>query len=268
MRTWTRFLTALLVLLLIPALLVAQDDDVLSRVLRTKELRVGTSGSQPPFTAKTKEGTLMGYEVELATLLADAMGVKLRFVERPFVELLPALEKGEIDIIMSGMTITPERNVRAAFIGPYIVTGKSIMAKAKRLAALDEMDELNRPTITVAVLDGSTSERFVSNLVPEVKLIATKDYDTAVNMVLNDQVDAMVADYPICVLSVLRHPDAGLAVSDSPLTIEPIGIALPPREFLMHNMIENYLSALDMTGVLEELESRWFEDGSWLIRLP
>jgi polar amino acid transport system substrate-binding protein len=268
MRTWSKLCVALLVLLLIPALLVAQDDDVLSRVLKARELRVGTSGSQPPFTAKTKEGTLMGYEIELAHLLADAMGVRLRFIEKPFVELLPALEKGEIDMVMSGMTITPERNLRVAFVGPYIVTGKSILAKSKRLAALDEMDELNRPTISVAVLDGSTSERFVESLVPKVKLTATKDYETAVNMVLNDQADAMIADYPICVLSLLRHPDAGLAVSDVPLTIEPNGIALPPREFLMHNTIENYLSALDMTGVLQELEQKWFEDGSWLIRLP
>jgi polar amino acid transport system substrate-binding protein len=249
-------------------LLGAEDDKVLNRVLKAGELRVGTSGSQPPFTARTKQGTLMGYEIELAELLANAMRVKPKFVEKPFAELMPALESGEIDVIMSGMTITPERNLRVAFIGPYIVTGKSILAKARRVAALDEMDELNRPTITVAALDGSTSEQFVESIVPNVKLVPAKDYETAVNMVLNDQVDAMVADYPICVLSMLRHPEAGLAVSDVPLTIEPIGIALPPGEFLMHNMIENYLKALDMTGVLQELEEKWFEDGAWLIRLP
>jgi polar amino acid transport system substrate-binding protein len=263
-----RLFALLIVLLVIPGLLVAQDDKVLSRVLKAGELRVGTSGAQPPFTAKTKQGTLMGYEIELAELLANAMGVRPKFVERPFAELMPALEAGEIDVIMSGMTMTPERNLRVAFIGPYIVTGKSILAKAKRVAELDEMDELNRPTITVAVLDGSTSERFVESIVPQVKLVPTKDYETAVNMVLSNEADAMVADYPICVLSMLRHPEAGLAVSDVPLTIEPIGIALPPGEFLMHNMIENYLKALDMTGVLQELEEKWFEDGAWLIRLP
>ena len=263
-----RLICLLLVLLLIPGLLGAQEDKVLSRVLKEGVLRVGTSGAQPPFTAKTKQGTLMGYEIELAELLAKAMGVRPKFVERPFAQLMTALEKGEIDVIMSGMTMTPERNLRVVFIGPYIVTGKSNLAKAKRVAALDEMEEINRPTITLAALDGSTSERFVENIVPQVKLVTTSDYETAVNMVLNDQADAMVADYPICVLSLLRQPEAGLAVSEVPLTIEPIGVALPPGAFLMHNMIENYLRALDMTGVLQELEAKWFEDGAWLIRLP
>lgn len=75
------------------------------------------------------------------------MGVRLRFVERPFAQLLPALEKGEIDVVMSGMTITPDRNLRVAFVGPYIVTGKSILAKARRLAALEMigvLEELER----------------------------------------------------------------------------------------------------------------------------
>ncbi len=124
---------------------------------------------------KSKDGQLMGYEIELANLLTNAMNLKLNFVEKPFSELLQSLEKGEIDVIMSGMTITPERNLKATFVGPYIVSGKSILAKSKRLSALDEMGEINRPTIKVAALEGSTSQRFVEKLAPKVKLVTTKD---------------------------------------------------------------------------------------------
>ncbi len=258
----------LFIILFIPSLLLSQDGRVLNQILKSGELRVGTSGSQPPFTMKSKEGQLMGYEVELAKLLTDAMNLKLTFVEKPFSELLPALEKREIDVIMSGMTITPERNLKFTFVGPYVVSGKSILAKSKRLSALDEMGEINRPTITVAALKGSTSQFFVEKLAPKVKLVPTTDYETAVKMVLEDKVDIMVADYPICVLSILRHPDAGLATLDPPLTIEPIGIALPPDAFQLHNLVENYLNALEIGGVLESLEAKWFQDGSWLIRLP
>jgi polar amino acid transport system substrate-binding protein len=258
----------LFIILFIPSLLLSQDSRVLNQILKSGELRVGTSGSQPPFTMKSKEGQLMGYEVELAKLLTDAMNLKLTFVEKPFSELLPALEKREIDVIMSGMTITPERNLKFTFVGPYVVSGKSILAKSKRLSALDEMSEINRPTITVAALKGSTSQFFVEKLAPKVKLVPTTDYETAVKMVLEDKVDIMVADYPICVLSILRHPDAGLATLEPPLTIEPIGIALPPDAFQLHNLVENYLNALEIGGVLENLEAKWFQDGSWLIRLP
>jgi polar amino acid transport system substrate-binding protein len=258
----------IIIILFLPALLFPQEGKVLKQILKRGELRIGTSGSQPPFTMKAKDGQLMGYEIELAQLLTDAINLKLKFVEKPFSELLPALGKGEVDIIMSGMTITPERNLTFTFVGPYMVSGKSVLAKAKRLSALDEMEEINRPTIKVAALKGSTSQQFVEKLAPDVKLILTDAYEAGVKMVLEDAVDIMVADYPVCVLSILRHPDAGLATLETPLTLEPIGLALPPDAFQLHNLIENYLSALQLTGVLGVLEEKWFQDGSWLIRLP
>lgn len=257
-----------IIILSIPILCFSQDGMVLNKILKSGELRVGTSGSQPPFTMKSKEGQLMGYEVDLAKLLTDALNLKLKFVEKPFSELLPALERGEIDVIMSGMTITPERNLKCSFVGPYIVSGKSILAKSKRIYDLDEMGEINRPTIKAAALKGSTSQRFVEKLAPNIELFSTADYETAVKMVLEDKVDIMIADYPICQLSILRHPDAGLATLEEPLTIEPIGIALPPNAFQVHNLIANYMNALQIGGVLRDLEAKWFQDGSWLIRLP
>lgn len=257
-----------IIILFIPTVLFSQENGALDRILKRGELRVGTSGSQPPFTMKSKEGQLMGYEIDIANLLADAMNLKFTFVAKPFSELLPALEKGEIDVVMSGMTITPERNLKFTFAGPYTVSGKSILAKSARLSALDEMGEINRPTIKVAALKGSTSQTFVEKFAPEVKLIPTADYNTAVKMVLQDEADIMIADYPICVLSILRHPEAGLATLDAPLTIEPIGIALAKGAFQLHNLVENYLNALQIGGVLENLEAKWFDDGSWLIRLP
>jgi len=257
-----------IIILSIPILCFSQDGMVLNKILKSGELRVGTSGSQPPFTMKSKEGQLMGYEIDLAKLLTDALNLKLKFVEKPFSELLPALERGEIDVIMSGMTITPERNLKCSFVGPYIVSGKSILAKSKRIYDLDEMGEINRPTIKAAALKGSTSQRFVEKLAPNIELFSTADYETAVKMVLEDKVDIMIADYPICQLSILRHPDAGLATLEEPLTIEPIGIALPPNAFQVHNLIANYMNALQIGGVLRDLEAKWFQDGSWLIRLP
>ncbi len=87
-------------------------------------------------------------------------------------------------------------------------------------------------------------------------------------MVMEDEVDIMVVDYPICVLSILRHPEAGLATLETPLTIEPIGVALPRDAFQLHNLVENYLNGLLLGGVLQNLEVKWFQDSSWLIRLP
>ena len=229
-------MTLLFIILCLPAFLFPQTGKVLSKIYKSGELRIGTSGSQPPFTMKSKEGQLIGYEIELARLLTDAMNLKLKFVQKPFSELLPALEKGEVDIVMSGMTITPERNINFTFIGPYILSGKSILVKSKRVSALDEIGKINRNTVSVATLKGSTSQKFVEKIIPNAKLVTTSDYDSAVKMVLEDKVSMMIADYPVCVLSVMRYPEADLATLDEPLTIEPIGMALPPDAFQLYNL--------------------------------
>jgi len=166
------------------------------------------------------------------------------------------------------MTMTPERNLKAAFVGPYVVSGKSILTKSSTLASIRQAEEIDQAQIKLAALAGSTSQRFVEKVLPKATLIATKDYDTAVKAVLDGSVDGMVADYEICALSMLRYPDAGLASLAEPLTIEPIGVALAPGDSLLLNMVENYLGALEAVGVFDELEKKWFEDGSWLIQVP
>ena len=246
----------------------AVEAPALSRIVKAGELRVGMSGTQPPFTVKSKSGKLIGFEVDVANLLASAMGVELTLVEKPFGQLLSALEAGEVDLVMSGMTMTPERNLRVAFVGPYIVSGKSILTKSSTLAAIQETEDIDQSQVKLVALAGSTSEKFVKKVLPKTQLTTTKDYDEAVAAVLGGGADAMVADFPICALTVLRHPDAGLATLARPLTIEPIGVALPAGDSLLLNMVENYLGALEGIGLLDELEKKWFEDGSWLIQIP
>ena len=238
----------------------------LQNIVKKGEIRIGMSGNQPPYTMKAKSGELIGFEVDIAEALAESMGVELKLVELPFAELMGALEGGTIDAVMSGMTITPSRNLTAMFAGPYSLSGKSILTKSKVLAEIAEADQANKKQYKIACLKGSTSEKFVQLLMPEAQMITVDKYDDGVSMVLKDGADAMVADYPICILSVLRYGNEGLVTLDSPLTIEPIGMALPAKDVHFHNLIDNYLSSLALSGALDLLEAYWFEDGSWLLQ--
>jgi len=225
------------------------------------------TGNQPPYSMKTKTDRLMGYEVDLATILAESMGVKLNMVELPFSELMPALQNGKIDAVMSGMTITPERNMKALFAGPYTLSGKSILTKSKVLAQISEAEEANLKKYKITCLKGSTSERFVRAFMPNTEVIPVENYDTGVDMVLNDQADALVADVAICLVTLLRYQDEELVTLEEPLTIEPIGMALPPGDPQFLNLVENYLSALELYGALELLGQLWFEDGQWILNM-
>jgi polar amino acid transport system substrate-binding protein len=226
------------------------------------------SGDQAPLNVKSKSGEVIGLEADLAQLLAAAMGVELKIVEKPFPDLLPALKAGKVDMVMSGVTITLERNTRFAFVGPYFISGKSILTKSATLSQADESEDINEKGLTLTALAGSTSQGFVEAVAPSAKLVTIQSYDEGVKLVLEGKADALVADFPACLIAVLRHANSGLATLTVPLTVEPVGIALPPGDPLLVNLVENYLGALEGVGLLERLREKWFADGSWLAKLP
>ncbi len=240
---------------------------VLDRILAKKELVVGTAADMPPLNMTLKDGKIVGMEIDLARMLADGLGVKLTLKPIFFNDLIPALEAGQIDLVMSGMTVTPTRNVKVAFVGPYFASGKSILTKEATAPSLQNIAQMNKPDVVLAALKGSTSQLFVERLTPNAKLVLTDDYDQAVAMVLDGRANAMVADFPICMVSVYRYQDKALTTLKKPLTYEPIGIALPTIDPLLLNLVQNFLTGIVNSGELEALRQRWFNDASWVSQL-
>jgi polar amino acid transport system substrate-binding protein len=233
-----------------------------------KELVVGTAASMPPLNMKTKDGQIIGMEMDLARYFSGGMGVKLTVKPMRFNDLLPALETGQVDMVLSSMTITPDRNLKVAFAGPYFGSGKSLLAKLANVESVNEIAKMNKPDKVLVALKGSTSQTFVEKVMPQAKLVLADDYDQAVAMIRNDKALAMVADYPICKVSVYRNPDAKLDSLEKPLSYEPIGVALPPNDPLLVNWVQNFLNGLEKGGDLKILEERWFKDTSWVSLLP
>jgi polar amino acid transport system substrate-binding protein len=240
---------------------------VLDRIQKRGELVVGTMGNMPPLNMTAKDGEIFGFEPDLARRLAGAMNVKVKFVTKPFNELLPALQNGEVDMVMSGMTITPERNLKVAFVGPYFISGKAFLTKIKTVAYAKEAEDANNPNTKIVNLKDSTSQAFAEKYLDKTTLFTTGTYDEAVDMVLQDKVQAMIADYPICVVSVFRYPEAGLLSVVTQLTYEPIGIAIPANDPLLMNWTRNTLNSIEGSGILDELKLKWFTGGDWLNKL-
>ena len=246
----------------------ASASPVIDRIQQSGELVVGMAGNMPPLNMTTKEGELIGYEVDLARAMAGAMEVKARMKVIPFAELLPALQSGKIDLILSNMTITPGRNLKVAFVGPYFTSGKAFLTKIKTIAMADEAADINAKNNKLVALKGSTSQAFVEKAIPNATLVTANDYDAAVKMVLEDKVHAMVADYPICVVSVFRYPDRGLLSVVTPLTYEPIGVGVPAGDPLLVNWVENFMGIAEKVGLFEALKEKWLLKADWLHRLP
>ena len=241
---------------------------VLARIEKRGELVVGTAASMPPLNMTTKDGRIIGLDIDLANYLADSANVKLRIEKMLFKDLLPALEAGKVDMVISGMTITAERNARVAFVGPYYISGKGVLTSVATLSSITSPDDLDKKDFKITALEGSTSERFIRYQMPKAVYKPAKDYDEGVQMVIDGKVHAMVADHPICVISVARYPEHDLFTIVSPFTYEPLGIALPAGDPLLVNLVDNLLNSVTASGALERATRRWFQKGEWFDQLP
>jgi len=264
----------LLVVLMIACLMAGGADTgqtataslspVMDRVVSRGELRVGVSGDMPPMNLVTKEDKVIGMDVDVAKMIAEAMGVKLNLQRIDFSGLLPALESGSIDMIVSNMTMTPDRNLKVAFVGPYFTSGKSFLTKRSSIAEAKGLPDINSPQFTFVALQGSTSEAVIRKGAPQAKLLTTGTQNEAIQMVIHGKADAMIADYPICVVAVYRNPGAGLVSVVAPITYEPIGIAVPKGDPHLLNWLGNFLNSLEKAGYLNDLKTKWFAQPTWL----
>lgn len=241
---------------------------VLDRIQQRGELVVGTSGTQPPLTVKDKNGEIIGMDMDMAQFMSVAMGVKLRKVQMPFSGLLPALKAGKVDMIISGMTMTPKRNLGVAFVGPYHISGKGVLTKLDKVQMMQNPEKINTSSFRVVALKGSTSQMIAEKMLSKAKLIPTQTLDEALDMLIKDQADALIADYPTCAFMAFRHGDQKLAVGQAQLSYEPLGIAVADGDPLLVNWVENYLGMLKTTGQMKVLKKKWFEPGPWVKEIP
>ena len=258
---------ALLVVLSLFLAINVSAGPVMDRIVTQGQLVVGTSGAQPPMTAITKKGDIIGLDADIAKEMAAAFGVKIKFKILPFAELLPALEAGQVDMVISSMTMTPARNRKVMFVGPYFVSGKGILTLSDRFAALQQANGLNSPEVKIAALKDSTSQKYTEALISKAKLNTVGSYDEAIDLLLKKKVDVVVADFPFCALTAYRYEEKGLLAGKAPLSFEPLGIAIM-EDALLVNWVENFMILLQGSGRLKEMHNKWLTGGKWVDELP
>lgn len=243
-------------------------EDAVHRIVASGRLRVGVSGVQPPLNMKNHAGELVGLDIDLARALAEAMDLELVLIERPFGELLTDLTNNEFDLVISSLTITPARNARVAFAGPYLISGATLLTREDLIDELADIDALDSEERTWAALEGSTAADLIREAFPNARLVTTRDLRSMVPSVANGKVDGLISDLPYVRFTQARHPDLGLAVFPAPFTTEPLGVAMPANSPLLANLVQNYLNTLEYTGQLIQMKANWLNGGEWLSEIP
>lgn len=245
----------------------AWAGSTLDRIKSSGEIRVGTCPTIPPFIAKAKNGMLMGYDADVANILAGAMGVKLRFVEIPFPELINALEQDKVDAVISAMTITPKRNMQVVFAGPYFVSGQTVLGTNDLMAKINGRDDLNSSNYAVSVAEGTTSLNAAEKLLAKAKIVKAANPEAALKLLLDKKVDMMMVDFGFAAMAAFRYQDKGLAVVGKPFTFEPLGIGIKAGDPQLENLLSNFLLVFHGSGQAKIVEQRWFQRASWMKQL-
>ncbi len=130
----------------------------LNQILQKGEMRVCMEPGYMPFEMKDKKGRIIGYDVDMAKKMAKEMGVKLKLLPTAWDGIIAALVTNKCDIIMSGMTITQQRNLKINFADPYVVVGQTIMMRKDLVGKIKSAKDLDKPEYTVVTKLGVTGE--------------------------------------------------------------------------------------------------------------
>ncbi len=238
---------------------VEREEKTLVDVIKERGyLVVGTSADFPPFEFVAENGTIMGFDIDIAKEIAKKLGVELKVVDMDFDALIPALQDGKIDLIIAGMSITEERKKVVDFSEPYFEADQAILVRAdSEIASLDDLKGKK-----VGVQSGTTGEDWaVTNLVEagitsEENLYSYDKFIAAVEALRIGHLDAVVMDAPVAKTFVKKYPELKIAFIVK--TGEVYGIAVRKGEAELLDLINEVLKELKETGKLDKLVEKWF----------
>lgn len=235
----------------------------LEQILQNGELRVGFEAGYMPFEMTDKKGDFVGFDIDIAKLMAKAMGVKFVPVNTAWDGIIPSLITGKFDIIMSGMTVTQERNLKINFADPYIVVGQAILLNKKHEGAITSYKDLNDPKFIVTSKLGTTGEQAVKRYIPKCTYKSFETETEAVLEVINGKADAYVYDQPNCVVIMAQQGAGKLIFLDQPFTYEPLAWAINKGDPDFMNWLNNFLRQIKNDGRYDVIYDKWIKSTDW-----
>lgn len=233
------------------------EDPTLKKIKTRGTIIVGTDATYPPMESIDEAGNFVGFDIDLAKEIAFDLGVKVEFKNIPWEELISfaPLEREEVDLLISSITITPERAEKVAFSDPYFNAGQVIVTTVEKAAEIKGPENLAGKKVGVQI--DTTSEKIAKRYTEEVLVMAFDNYELALKELLAKNIDAIVIDYPAA-LSMVASQKESLKIVGEPFTQEFYGIALRKKDSLLLAKVNNTIKRLKMENTLEKLIEKWF----------
>ena len=221
-------------------------------------LRVGFSPNYPPVCMES-EGAPRGLEADFAEAFAKELGCGLEIVQLDFDDLIPALIDKRVDILMSGLTVTPTRAYKVRFCKPYMNNPLVAVTRdgwARSYASASQILSVNA---SIGVLRHTYGETFVRKHCLRARVVAISDYDAVPQDLADNRYSLYVDDLAAVLDLAAKHPGV-LEVIPYPLQQQDIAWAVHPGDAALLSAANAALDKWKANGKLDELLDKWLPD--------
>ncbi len=241
------------------------QQSTLDKIIASGELRHGFEAGYMPFEMTDKNGEFIGFDIDMGKKMAEALGVKWVPVNTAWDGIIPSLMTDKFDIIMSGMTVTQERNIKINFADPYIVIGQAIIVNSKLKGKVNSYKDLNDSAYTVVSKLGTTGEQAVKGMIPKATYKAFETESEGAMEVLSGNADAFVYDLPFVELFMTQRGESGsIFVLNKPFTYEPLAWAINKGDPDFLNWLNNFMKQVRNDGTYDAIYDKWIRNDAWL----
>lgn len=219
-------------------------------------LRVGTTADYKPFTYQ-ENGAYRGYDVEVAKLIADELGVKLEIVGTTWKTMLDDLNADKFDIAMGGITRTIKRQIAAEMSDPYLTFGKCYLVRKGDKDKYNSVEAVNKPSVRVGVNIGGTNEIFADTYLKQATIKRYKNNLDVPVAVEKGEVDVMITETPEAILYEKNNPKLEGSLVNAPLTRSQMGYIVRKDDVHFLNTINFILNELEVRGEIQKLKEKY-----------
>jgi glutamate transport system substrate-binding protein len=268
-RRWRWLAVAMLVLGALTFAACGDDDDdgdgqdgqaqqfpegsSLAEIQDAGEIKIGVKFDVPPFGfVNPSSGDVEGFDVDLGQAIADELGVEANFIEAISDNRIPFLEDGTVDLILSTMTITEERDLEIDFSEPYFIAkGRVLVAGDSDIGGIQDLGGGDR----VCTALGSTYAETIAEDVPEAELRLVDVYPECLELLQTGAVDAVSTDDVILTGMIIQ--DDSLKMVGKPFTTEPYGVGIPEGDTQLKGFVDDVVAAYKEDGRWDAAYQKW-----------
>ena len=214
------------------------------------KLTMSTNAQFPPYEMTTDDGGFEGIDVEIATAIAEKLGLELDILDMDFDSALLAVQQGKSDIVMAGVTVNEDRLLVMDFTDSYATGVQVVIVKEGSDVTMDNMGEG-----LIGTQRGTTGNIYCTDDYGEEHVVAYDDGFTAVQALMNGQVDCVVIDNAPAQEFVKNN--AGLTILDTEYAVEDYAIGLNKGNTALLNAINGALAELISDGTVQSIVDKY-----------